>query len=73
MSLELRRKVWPGETDLVPSEPGDNLITGKGEIFQGPCPSTEPWRSYTFKGWMGCQNKSIELAKRLSMETEGEF
>lgn len=68
MSLELKRKVWPGETDLVLSVHGDNLITGKGELFQGPFPSTEPWRSDTFKGWMGCQNKTIELAKEVEYE-----
>lgn len=78
MSLELGRKVWTGEIDLKPSLYDGSLTTGKGGIFQGhrrgPCPSAESWRSHTFKGQMGYQNKSIEeLVKMLTMKTKGEF
>lgn len=78
MSLELGRKVWTGEIDLKPSVYDGSLTTGKGGIFQGhrrgPCPSAESWRSHTFKGQMGYQNKSMEeLVKMLTMKTKGEF
>lgn len=77
MSQELRRKVQTGETDLEPSVHDGSLPTRKGELFQGyrrnPSPSAETWRIYTFKGWMGCLNKSIELAKKSTMKTRGEF
>lgn len=74
--FEFRRNGWIGEMGLGLLVYYGSLIIGKGEIFQGNRSlslSVEFWRIYIFKGWMGSQNKSIDVVKRLIMKIKGEF